>query len=151
MNRNEANNLIGQQVEAWTAANGIYVGEFVEMLTPRGRPWRAKVRITGVLSVADCEYARAGRQRMGFRIGDTIEVGNSSIRPTTETGVTYLEALQNRLAHVEADIARFTAAEANAPAEGPNAAWYIAKTREVLRFSEWLAKELRGCIAREQA
>jgi hypothetical protein len=63
MNRTEAQQLIGHRVKAWTAANGVYVGELIRILTPPERPWRGVVRITGVV-----ECAHSGdRSRRGFR------------------------------------------------------------------------------------
>lgn len=89
MTRQAAQALIGTRVEAWTAANGIYVGTLVEV---RGSPWRGTVEIDGVLRPADFEYGRP-RPRRGFRPGERLEVGGINIRPTTERGISYLSAL----------------------------------------------------------
>jgi hypothetical protein len=92
MKREEALQLVGQQVSAWTAANGEYVGTLLEVLPTR--PWRAKVLITGVLSSAT-HYERGGVCRRGFRPGEELEVGGSSIKPNPKSaGGTYLEAVQ---------------------------------------------------------
>lgn len=88
----EALKLIGHLVTAWTAANGQYVGELVEVLNMR--PWRAKVRVTGVLSSAT-HYERGAVCRRGFREGELLEVGNSSVKPADGvTGTDYLTALR---------------------------------------------------------
>jgi len=90
----DAKNLIGTQVRAWTAMNGYYVGELVEIF---GSPWRGKVRITGVLKPAAFETARGNRQRRGMRPGDEIEVGGTNIAPIDAPGTSYLEALVEEL------------------------------------------------------
>ncbi len=98
MRRQEAERLIGTRVEAWTAMNGIYVGTLEEVF---GSPWRGRVRITGVLKPAVVYDLTRGhqfaRQRRGFRPGQMIEVGNSSIKPTEAPGESYLAALQREL------------------------------------------------------
>lgn len=78
MKRQEALELVGKPVSAWTAANGVYAGTLVEVLPTR--PWRAKVLISGVLKVAT-HYELGATVRRGFRPGETIEVGGSSVRP----------------------------------------------------------------------
>jgi hypothetical protein len=99
MTRQEAEKLIGSRVEAWTAANGVYVGELVRVV-PR-RPWRGVVRITGVLRAATAWEVRRVRQRRGFRTGEEIEVGGVNIKPTEATGTTYLEVLRADLADLK--------------------------------------------------
>lgn len=92
MRKEEALALVGKPVSAWTAANGQYIGTLQAVLPTR--PWRAKVLITGVLECAT-HFERGGICRRGFRPGETLEVGASSVRPNPDTeGVTYLEALQ---------------------------------------------------------
>lgn len=104
MRRREAEDLVGQSVIAWTAANGIYVGELTQVW---GSPWRGAVRITGVVEPAQ-HYERGGLCRRGFRPGEVIEVGNSSIRPATEPGYpTYLAAIEARLAWHAAELAKY--------------------------------------------
>ena len=95
MRRQEAELLVGKPVQAWTSANGIYVGELVEVI--RSAKWRGKVRITGVLKVATPYEIGRLKQRRGFRPGDIIEVGGINIKPTDVTGTTYLGALQTEL------------------------------------------------------
>ena len=93
MKRTDAAKLIGTQVSAWTAANGEYVGELIEVF---GGRWRGKVRITGVIKCAThCENGAPCRR--GFRPGETIEVGGANIKPTTTTGTTYREALEREI------------------------------------------------------
>lgn len=90
MRRDEAEKLIGQQVSAWTAANGRYVGILQSIA---GSPWRGKVLITGVLEPAQ-HYELGAVCRRGFRPGETIEVGNSAVRACDNPGHSdYLEAL----------------------------------------------------------
>ncbi len=103
MLRAEAEGLIGSRVSVWTAANGTYVGELVEVVPHR--PWRGRLRITGVLKVACHWEVGRGVCRRGFRPGEEIEAGGSSIEPTDQEGVTYLEALGHELAWLKA--ARF--------------------------------------------
>lgn len=104
MRRSEAEDLVGQSVVAWTASNGIYVGELTQV---RGSPWRGAVRITGVVEPAQ-HYERGGLCRRGFRPGELIEVGNSSIRLATEPGYpTYLAAIEARLAWHAAELAKY--------------------------------------------
>lgn len=100
MNKAQALTLVGKPVEAWTAANGCYLGELLEVLPTR--PWRAKVRISSVLSAAQ-HYERGGVVRRGFREGEVIEVGNSSVKPAGEAcGTDYLSALRADLAKHQA-------------------------------------------------
>jgi hypothetical protein len=99
MKRSDAIKLVGTQVMAWTAMNGEYVGTLVEV--SEDKPWRGLVLITGVLAPAAFELSRSDRQRKGFRPGNTIEVGGSSIRSTEALGKTYMEALRDQLAQFE--------------------------------------------------
>lgn len=97
MNRQEAEKLVGKKVVAWTAANGYYVGELVAVLP--NRPWRGRVRITGVLDCATPWEIGRLKQRRGFRPGEEVEVGGVNIKPAKpgEEGVSYLECLESRL------------------------------------------------------
>ena len=91
MNKAEAQARIGQRVSAWTASSGVYVGTLAEVISEKGRPWRGRVRITGVLEVA-CHWqiGCSGPIRKGFRPGDEIEVGGVNIKPTTQgRGLSY--------------------------------------------------------------
>lgn len=100
MNKAEAQALLGSQVEAWTAANGTYVGELVEVLPTR--PWRAKVRVAGVLRAAQHYELSGGVCRRGFRAGEVIEVGSSSVKPAPDAvGTDYMSALQQALGDSE--------------------------------------------------
>lgn len=103
MRRQEAEKLIGTRVTAWTASNGQYVGELIEVV--KARPWRGKVRITGVLHVPCLwETLRGPTRRRGFRPGEVIEVGGVNIRaadPALELpDRSYLEALRAELAQL---------------------------------------------------
>ena len=93
MNRKEAESLVGKQVSAWTAMNGVYIGRLMSI---SGSPWRGKVAITGVVQPVAIELSRGDRQRRGFRPGETIDVGGSSIQKVESSypgHATYLEAL----------------------------------------------------------
>jgi hypothetical protein len=91
----EAQQLIGTSVSAWTAMNGTYVGVLESV---QGSPWRGSVRITGILSPAS--HLQHGQVcRRGFRVGEQLEVGGSSIKPTTAAGAdSYLEVLERAIA-----------------------------------------------------
>ena len=99
MNKAEAQALVGQRVSAWTASSGVYVGTLAEVISEKGRPWRGRVRITGVLEVA-CHWqiGCSGPIRKGFRPGDEIEVGGVNIKLTTAEGTTYTAALETSIA-----------------------------------------------------
>lgn len=99
MKRKEAEALIGKRVSAWTAMNGVYIGTLVSVV---GSPWRGMVLITGVAKPAAIEWARGDRQRRGMRPGETIEVGGSSIEPADWDGKSYLDALIEDEALVQA-------------------------------------------------
>lgn len=94
MLKSEAQTLVGTRVSAWTAANGTYSGTLVEVLSEKGRPWRAKVLIDGVLAVATHFEIGKGAMRRGFRPGEEIEVGGSSISPCSTAGPSYAAALE---------------------------------------------------------
>lgn len=103
MRKQEAAKLVGKPVRAHTALNGTYEGVMEELLTTR--PWRAKVRITGVAGPAACTWDRAGNQRWGYRVGEVIEVGGANVEPIEEaTDRTYLDALEAQLANWEARV-----------------------------------------------
>lgn len=94
MRKVEAEALLGKKVRAWTAANGEYVGTLVKVA---GSPWRGTVEISGVLKPAQ-HFERGAVVRRGFRVGDLIEVGHTSVRPTEAVGhSTYLAALEEEL------------------------------------------------------
>ena len=123
MQREEAK--VGGRVRAWTAANGVYAG-VLEAVVPR-RPWRGRVRITGVIEPACVYDLTRPRPRRGFRPGDVIEVGGVNIRPLGEgeEGASYLEALERELARLEEWEAR--------PAKDPKTAWVPAKALPFIR------------------
>ncbi len=96
MRRNEAEKLLGTPVEAWTAANGRYVGILEEITSDR--PWRGRVRITGILEPAVTFEIGRHHPRRGFRVDETIEVGATSIRASLATGTDDYRALLERQA-----------------------------------------------------
>lgn len=82
--------LVGRRVKADLGADGVYVGELLEL---PGTAWQGRVRITGVIAPARCQVS--GRERRGHRPGEFVEVGQARLAPTSETGhETYLAALQ---------------------------------------------------------
>ena len=95
MLRQEAQQLIGTSVTAWTALNGTYVGVLENV---HASPWRGTVRITGILTPAS--HLQHGKVcRRGFRVGEILEVGGTNIHPTTVPGCeSYLEVLQKAIA-----------------------------------------------------
>jgi hypothetical protein len=95
MSTSEAHNLVGHRVRVGMGADGIYVGEFLEL--QGSHPWHGRVRITGVLRPA--QYFNAGSEcRRGYRPGEFLDVGNGVVDPTIEAGHgTYLEALSAEL------------------------------------------------------
>ena len=104
MKNKEAQALIGTRVQVWTAMNGVYVATLEAVF---GSPWRASAKITGILEPAS--HLQHGKVcRRGFRVGEQIEVGGSSIKPTEAEGsLSYLEVLeaasaQHRSVHVAA-------------------------------------------------
>lgn len=109
MNRKEAEKLIGTHVSAWTAANGCYVGTLIEVTN--NKPWRGKVKITGVTQIATPYEVGRRFQRKGFRPGDVIEVGGMNIKPTTVTGISYLDGLRSELSRYEDYKKRFSTGE----------------------------------------
>lgn len=101
MLKKEAEKLIGARVSVWTAANGVYVGILEKVFA---NPWRGSVRITGIVECAQ-HYERGGVCRRGFRVGEIVEAGGSSIRPTDENGSDdYLSACEAAIAHHEASL-----------------------------------------------
>jgi len=93
----DAINRVGEECRAWTACNGNYFGKLIEV--KKSRPWRGVVQITGVIEPAQAWQIGQSRPRRGFRIGETIEVGGSSIRFNCEpTNQSYLMALKKDLA-----------------------------------------------------
>lgn len=99
MNRQAAEALVGSRVQAWTAANGIYIGTLVGVTN--GKPWRGRVLIDGVCSPAQAFEIGRSKPRRGFRPGETIEVGGTNIKPTDERGLSYEEAVAGDLARLE--------------------------------------------------
>lgn len=84
----------------WTAANGNYVGTLVEVA---GSPWRGTVKIDGILLAAHhSEFGQVVRR--GFRVGELIEAGNSSISPVNDDvmgSTDYVQVLENNIARLE--------------------------------------------------
>jgi hypothetical protein len=98
MLRKEAQSLIGTRVQAWTSANGVYVG-ILEQVS--GSPWRGTVRVTGILEPASHFEVGRGPCRRGFRPGETLEVGGNNIAPTnTEGCASYVEVLEKEIARM---------------------------------------------------
>ena len=81
--------LVGRRVKADLGADGVYVGELLELT---GTTWQGRMRITGV--IAPAQHQAPGGVRRGHRPGEFVEVGQTRLVPTGETGhETYLAAL----------------------------------------------------------
>lgn len=83
--------LMGRRVRVDLGADGIYVGEMLEL---GGSAWRGRVRITGVLSPAQHLVSGAVARR-GHRPGEFVAALDTQLAPTVEIGhATYLTALE---------------------------------------------------------
>lgn len=102
MLKKDALQLMDKRVSVWTAANGVYVGVLKEVF---GSPWRGKVLIDGVLELAT-HFENGAVCRRGFRPGETIEAGGSSIRPAEAAGQDYEAALVQAIAQHREQLAR---------------------------------------------
>lgn len=84
MLRDQALQLLGAPLtlKAWTSRNGIYLGRLLEIT--KDKPWRAVLEVTGVIKAA--AHAEMGMvRRRGYRLGEKINIGGSSLmRPTEE-------------------------------------------------------------------
>jgi hypothetical protein len=93
--------LVGQCVQAWTSANGVYTGTLVEVTSDR--PWRGRVLVDGVIEPAQAwDAKREAAPRRGFRPGETIEVGGQSVKAHLEQGGSYRDALARDLEKLQA-------------------------------------------------
>jgi len=92
---NEAQKLIGRRMRIGMGADGVYVGELLEL---EGSPqWRGRVRITGVLSPAR-HYEHGAVCRRGFRPGEFLDTTQGTVSATDEDGYdTYLDAVSAQL------------------------------------------------------
>lgn len=106
--RQQAETWIGGAVEVWTAANGEYVG-ILESIS--GKPWRGTVRITGIVRPAQVFEWKRSHRRRGFRPGQLITAGGVNIKRTTQSGVSYLEALRQEYRLIESLKARHVTTE----------------------------------------
>lgn len=83
--------LVGRRVRMDLGAEGVYVGELLELPV---NDWRGRVRITGVLAPAQ-HLAQGQLARRGHRPGEFIDAKQTTLAPATESGhPTYLAALQ---------------------------------------------------------
>lgn len=83
--------LMGRRVRIDLGADGIYVGEMLEL---GGSAWRGRVRITGVVSPA--RHLVCGTvARRGHRPDEFVEASDTQLAPAGEPGhATYLAALE---------------------------------------------------------
>jgi hypothetical protein len=83
--------LMGRRVRVDLGADGIYVGEMLEL---GESAWRGRVRITGVVSPA--QHLVSGTvARRGHRPGEFVDASDAQLVPTIESGhATYLAALE---------------------------------------------------------
>jgi hypothetical protein len=141
MNRDEALALLGQSVYAFTAANGEYVGILTEVLPTR--PWRAMVQITHVLQPANYEYGKGDRQRTGFEVGNTIEVGNTSVcaQRAPANPRSYLDALRMSAARDR----NLLQTAVGGPNEGA-LRWILVQTEKDIALRERLAELPRAAV-----
>ncbi|KVP65635.1 hypothetical protein WJ96_04510 [Burkholderia ubonensis] len=94
VNKNEAQKLIGRNVRVWLGAEGVYVGELLELT---GSPWRGRVRVTGVLEPAQ-HLDHGVVCRRGHRPGEFIDVSHATVCPAKKSGhSSYLSAVQAQL------------------------------------------------------
>jgi hypothetical protein len=83
--------LVGRRVRVDLGADGVYVGELLELANAT---WRGRVRITGVVSPARHILDGAAARR-GHRPDEFVEAAEAHLTETVETGhATYLAALQ---------------------------------------------------------
>lgn len=141
VNRDEALALLGQSVYAYTAANGEYVGILTEVLPTR--PWRAMVQITHVIQPAGYEYGKGDRQRTGFEVGNTIEVGNTSVSAQTAPANprSYLDALRASAARDR----HLLLTAVGGKNEGA-VRWTLAQTEKDIALREGLAELSRATV-----
>lgn len=97
MKKEEAKKLLNTRVLAKTPMRGSYVGNLIEVV--ENRPWRGKVKITGVVDYPVLQEGAMRSHRKCKEIGDIIEVGGVNIEPTTETGYSPKEALRKKILH----------------------------------------------------
>lgn len=141
VNRDEALALLGQSVHAYTAANGEYIGILTEVLPTR--PWRAMIQITHVTQPAAYEYAKGDRQRTGFEVGNTIEVGNTSMRAQAAPAApwAYLDALRASAARDR----HLLLTAVGGKNEGA-VRWTLAQTEKDIALREQLAELPRAAV-----
>jgi hypothetical protein len=90
----KSHQLIGHRVSISMGADGVYVGEILELT---GSPWTGRVRITGVTSPAR-HFENGIVCRRGYRPGEFVTAPSKAISPAKDCGhPSYLEALQAQL------------------------------------------------------
>lgn len=86
--------VVGRRVRVDLGAEGVYIGELLELLELSNAGWRGRVRITGVVSPAQ-HLVQGAAARRGHRPDEFVDAAEGQLAPTTETGYsTYLAALQ---------------------------------------------------------
>jgi len=108
MRKSDAEKLIGKPVSCWTALNGCYIGELIEVY---GSPWRGKVKILEVNSYPVqglSEFAKGIKYRKPYKYGDIKDFGNSSIKPydnpIRDYHLSLIETLKNDITQMETNI-----------------------------------------------
>lgn len=87
----EFRTLVGRRVRVDLGADGVYVGELLEL---PNTAWRGRVRITGVVAPAQ-HLVQGAAARRGHRPEEFVDAAEAQLSPTSETGyTTYLAALQ---------------------------------------------------------
>lgn len=102
MRISSAKKLIGQRVVATTLSMGEYVGILLEA---RGSPWRASIRVTGMLRPPPTR--RRGKPERSFRIGQLMEVGGVCCKaaPPGVEGGNPLDVMRGRSIELQRDLA----------------------------------------------
>jgi hypothetical protein len=91
----EAQNLIGRRVKVSLGADGIYVGELLEL--QGDTTWRGRVRITGVVSPAR-HFEHGAVCRRGHRPGEYVDASQGTVSAAHEAGYgSYLGAVSAQL------------------------------------------------------
>jgi hypothetical protein len=95
LTNNETQKLTGRRMRIETGADGVYVGELLEL--EGSLQWRGRVRITGVLSPAR-HYEHSAVCRRGFRPGEFLDTTQGTVSETDEAGYsTYMDAVSAQL------------------------------------------------------
>jgi len=121
MNKNQASQLLGEYVSAWTATKGEYVGKLVEVIAFKGKPWRGLVEVETIIGLPD--FTRY--EKKPFKKGDIIEVGGVNIKEYNDEIPDYEENWYKLLKHQRHFLENYGVRERNQYMK-----WY--KTMEII-------------------